>query len=85
VKKLWLGCLLLISLSLTACSNATMENYAKLKSGMSYAEVVAVIGKADSCSETLGIRSCIWGSEESNITANFVNDQVILLSNKAIK
>lgn len=75
-----LGCLLL-----AACGKLTMENYNLLKLGMSYQEVAAIIGEADSCDEVLGTRSCVWGQPEQQIKAGFVADKAIAFSHKGLK
>ena len=76
----------LVSLAMIlGCSNLTMENYAKIKMGLSYSEVVNILGKPDNCSEALFVRSCIWGNEQKNITVNFVGDKVMLFTSKNIK
>ncbi|WP_298436260.1 DUF3862 domain-containing protein [Geobacter sp.] len=69
---------------LIGCSKLTMENYRKIKVGIEYAEVVKILGKPDSCSEALFVRSCVWGDEQKNITVNFVNDKVMLFTSKNI-
>lgn len=70
---------------LPACSKLTVENYSKIKMGLAYGEVVTVLGKPDTCSEALFVRNCVWGSEQKNITVNFVGDKVILFTSKNIK
>ncbi len=75
-----LGCLLL-----AACGKLTMENYNLLKVGMSYQEVAAIVGEADSCDEVLGTRSCVWGKAEQQIKAGFVADKAIAFSHKGLK
>jgi len=70
---------------LLGCSRLTMENYAKIKMGLSYSEVVNILGKPDNCSEALFVRSCVWGNEQKNITVNFVGDKVMLFTSKNIK
>lgn len=70
---------------LLGCSNLTMENYAKIEMGLSYSEVVNILGKPDNCSEALFVRSCIWGDEQKNITVNFVGDKVMLFTSTNIK
>ncbi|HEY3431898.1 MAG TPA: hypothetical protein VGK09_05055 [Rhodocyclaceae bacterium] len=67
-----------------ACSPISQDNYGKLKVGMSYDEVVAVIGKPSQCSEVLGARSCLWGDDNSNISVNFIAGQSVLYSSKNI-
>lgn len=48
--------LVLAAVALTAagCSKLTPENYAKLKVGMSYNEVTAILGGPSSCDDTAG-------------------------------
>lgn len=74
-----------LMLLLSGCSKLTIENYAKIKTGIDYAEVVKILGKPDSCSEALFVRNCVWGNEQKNITVNFVGDKVIVTSSKNIK
>jgi len=80
---------LILALALLAmllgCSKLTMENYAKIKMGIGYAEVVNILGKPDNCSEALFVRNCVWGDEQKNITVNFAGDKVILFTSKNIK
>jgi hypothetical protein len=78
--------LVLCSLAiLCGCSRLTMENYAKIKMGIEYNEVVKILGKPDSCSEALFVRSCVWGDEQKNITVNFAGDKVILFTSRNIR
>ncbi len=69
---------------LTACSKVSQENYAKLKTGMSQAEVESILGSADMCTETLGTKTCTWGNESKNIMVNFVGDATLVISNKGL-
>ena len=73
-------------LLLVGCSKLTKENYELLEMGMSQEEVQAVIGAPDNCSETLGTKSCIWGSEEGkNITITFIGDNATTFSNDGLQ
>ncbi|HEX5392792.1 MAG TPA: hypothetical protein VFW68_05920, partial [Rhodocyclaceae bacterium] len=72
-------------LALAACSRLTQENYDKLKTGMAYEDVEAVLGRPTQCSEALTVRTCIWGDEASNINANFVAGKAVLFSSKNIR
>lgn len=73
-------------LALTACSKLSNENYDKLEMGMSLAEVEAVIGSPDNCSETLGTKSCLWGEEKGTyIKVSFVADNAATFSNNGLK
>ena len=75
----------LLILSLAGCSKLTMENYARITTGISYDDVVRILGKPDSCSEALFVRSCVWGNEKKNITVNFVGNKAILSSSTNIR
>jgi len=77
--------LLVLVAMLPGCSKLTVDNYAKIKTGIEYSEVVKILGKPDSCSEALFVKSCIWGNEQKNITINFVSDKAILSSSRNIK
>ena len=74
--------LLALIAMLLGCSKLTVDNYAKIKTGLAYSEVVALLGKPDSCSEALFVKSCIWGNEQKNITVNFIGDKVMLSASK---
>lgn len=65
-------------LLLAACDRLTVENYGKIKTGMSYDEVTTIIGSPSNCSEMVGIRSCTWGDERHHVSVNFVADKVVL-------
>jgi hypothetical protein len=72
-------------LALTGCSKVNKENYDKIKTGMSYEEVVGVLGKPDTCEEpVLKTKSCIWGSSAKQIKIKFVGDTVAWRSSKGI-
>ena len=65
-------------IALAGCSKITAENYAKLQTGMTQAEVNAILGKPDSCDETMGFKSCRWGDDKSHVTVRFVADKLML-------
>jgi hypothetical protein len=72
---------LLVSICLlAACSKVTAENYAKIKSGMSYQEVLSILGNPASCDDAVGFKSCKWGDAKSHVTVRFAGDAVILHS-----
>ena len=67
------------------CSNVTIENYEKIKTGMSYDDVVGVLGKPDSCEDpVLKTKSCMWGSSDKQIKIKFIGDTVAWRSKKGI-
>ena len=67
-------------LLLVGCSKLTVENYDRLKVGMSYAEVTALLGKPDECSDAMVVRNCRWGSYTKYATVNFVADKAVLFN-----
>jgi hypothetical protein len=72
-------------LALAGCSKVNKENYDKIKIGMSYEEVVGVLGKPGTCEEPiLKTKSCMWGSSDKQIKIKFVVDTVAWRSNKGI-
>jgi len=77
--------LILGSFVLVGCSKLSTENYEKLKVGMTYEEVVGIIGAATDCSQQLGVKSCTWGSGEKYIKVKFAGDKAVYFSNKGIQ
>jgi hypothetical protein len=55
-----------------------LENYAKLQTGMPFAEVTTILGAPRSCDEALGFKSCKWGDDKSYVTAKFVGDKLVI-------
>ena len=76
--------LLAAGFALAACSRLSEENYAKLKAGMRYEEVTQIIGRADRCDETLGVKHCVWGNDQRGITAEFLGDKAVVFSSRNI-
>jgi hypothetical protein len=77
-------CMLLI-LSIAGCSKVNRENYDKIKIGMSYEDAVKVLGKPDTCEESiLKTKSCIWGTAAKQIRVKFVADIIAWRSSKGI-
>jgi hypothetical protein len=70
---------------LAACNRVTAENYDKLKSGQTYEEVKGFLGEPTRCDELVGLRSCRWGDDKSNITVNFVSGKAVLFSAENIR
>ncbi|HMM47657.1 MAG TPA: hypothetical protein PKC12_06725 [Thiobacillaceae bacterium] len=79
--------LLTMALLLTTlgCSKLTLENYGKIDTGMSYDEVVALIGQPDRCDDVLGVRNCKWGDEKRSAAVSFVGDKVVLFASSNLK
>jgi len=72
-------------LLIAGCSKVTKENYDKLKMGMEYSEVITLLGYPNSCTESMGVKSCAWGNETKYIKINFLGDQIVVFSIKGIK
>jgi hypothetical protein len=75
---------LMFSLILAGCSKVNRENYDKVKVGMEYSQVIALIGEPNKCDAALGMKNCVWGNETKNITINFVAEKVALPSMKGL-
>ncbi len=72
-------------LALLGCSKVNKENYDKIKIGMSFEEVLEVLGKPDTCEEpVLKTKSCLWGSPDKQIKIKFVLDSVAWRSSKGL-
>ena len=68
-----------------ACSKVTMENYDRLKVGMTFSEVKQMLGDPAKCDEVIGVRSCEWGEASRQIKINFVGDRLVLHSATGLK
>ncbi len=71
---------MLMVLLLAGCGKLTMKNYNKLKIGMSYDEVVGIIGSPGKCSEVMGMRNCEWGDEKKSVNVTFAGDKALVFT-----
>jgi hypothetical protein len=62
------------------CSKITVENYEKIEVGMTYDEVVDILGAPDETTDVIGAKSCIWGEGAEVISIKFVGDKVVFHS-----
>lgn len=69
---------------LTGCNKATQENYDKIEVGMTYQEVVDILGDPDKTQDVMGARNCVWGKEPNVITIKFIADKVVFHSAKEL-
>lgn len=76
--------LALLVLAIAGCSRLSQESYNKLKMGMTYEEVVGVLGSPATCDAAMGAKSCIWGNEQKHIKINFVADRVVIFTCKGL-
>ena len=63
----------------------TLENYEKLKFGMSYEAVEEILGKPDSIHPFLGIKQCTWVNGERHIHAKFILGRAVYYSSKGLE
>lgn len=75
---------MLLALALAACNNVTPENYARIKDGMTEAEVIAILGKPTETSSlsVLGMTgtSSTWAGGGHSIMIQFVDGKVRIMS-----
>lgn len=64
-------------LALTGCSPINNDNYAKLESGMSRTDVIAILGEPDQCKSALAFETCRWGDDDKHIEARFAADNLL--------
>lgn len=83
MKKAVLGIFAVMLLS--GCGKLTLENYEKIKPGMDYERVEALLGDPTSCDEVLGTKSCTWGEEEKHIKVKFIADNVAFFSKEGLQ
>jgi len=84
-KLLVLSIYIISMLGIAGCSKVNKENYDKIKIGISYEEVLGILGKPDTCEDTvLKTKNCIWGSSEKYIKIKLVADTVVWRSCKGI-
>ncbi|WP_102795362.1 hypothetical protein [Bowmanella denitrificans] len=70
---------------LSACSKLNMGNYEQLETGMSYREVIQVLGNADQCEDGVANQECIWGNKDGrHIQVNFVAGAVVYFNQQGL-
>ena len=80
IRTALIGIAIASAIFIAGCSKLTTENYNKLKVGMSYSDVVSLLGKPDTCDGAIGLKSCTWGDDKKYINVNFGGEKVILYS-----
>ena len=83
----WFGVGLLIGalMLFAGCSKINQENYDKIEIGMSYEEVVAILGPPVACESVIpGTQSCDWGKDARMISLKFAADHVVFRSAKGL-
>lgn len=84
MKKHYLIIAALILL-LNGCSKITKKNYDKIESGMSYKEVVKLLGEPEGCAETFGISNCEWKNKDAKIMITFISNQATIKVAEGLK
>jgi hypothetical protein len=67
------------------CSKINKDNYDKIEVGMTYDEVVAILGTPDEVTDAIGTKSCVWGKVPQTISIKFVGDKVVFHSAEGLK
>ena len=83
----WFGVLLLLifMLAVGGCgSKINQENFKKIEIGMSFNEVVAILGEPVQCQSTLGVQNCDWGEAPRTINIKFMADNVVFRSSEGL-
>jgi hypothetical protein len=85
IKLAMLAIFLFSVFTMVGCDTVNKENYDKIKIGMSYEEVLEILGEPDTCEDpVLRTKSCIWGSSDKQIKIKFVVDMVAWRSSKGL-
>ena len=85
IKLVMLAICMFSVLAIVGCEKVNKENYDKIKIGMSYEEVLGILGKPDTCQDpVLKTKTCLWGSSDKQIKIKFVVDTVAWRSSKGI-
>lgn len=84
MKKTYL-LLAAFTLFLGGCTTLTKANYDKIQGGMTYDEVVAIIGKPDQCTEVFALSNCSWTSGDTSVNVSFIGGKVTLTTGTGLK
>lgn len=92
IRNLTLTAVMIAAFFFTGCSKVSRENYDKIKTGMTLAEVEAVLGKgteASGSSASIGdltgsAKVITWTRDGTSITVTLVNDKVMTKSEEGL-
>lgn len=72
--------LLSIALALVGCARLTRANFDRIEEGMSYSEVVGILGEPDDSKSVgfgpLSASTATWEDDQALISIQFVNERV---------
>ena len=73
---------------LAACAmqpgTVTLENYEKLKFGMTYEVVADILGQPQDTQPLMGVKQCTWVDGERHIHAKFIFGRAVYYSSKGL-
>jgi hypothetical protein len=70
---------------LAACSKINQENYSKLSSGMTKADVETLLGKPADCSGARGMYSSPWGDNTRFISEHSAGHKLLMITGQGLK
>lgn len=74
----------LLAITIAACSKPTQKNYAKVKTGMTFEEVIKILGRPESTQRTdisgFAGTSAVWKTAQAEIDMQFLNDKLTVKS-----
>ena len=79
------ACLLAAALVTAGCSKINQDNYNRLEVGMTYGEVISILGQAEECSSAVSLKNCTWGNKAKSINIKFAGEKVIFFSGVGLK
>ena len=91
-RHLILAIIAISTILFVGCSKVTPDNYAKIQTGMTSAEVEQILGKGTEQSGggiAIGnlsgsAKTVTWGNDEKSITVTFANDKVVMKAQKGL-
>lgn len=86
-RRVWFAAvafIFFIGVVLGGCSKVTQANYDKIEMGMTYQEVVDILGAPDGMKDVMGAKNCVWGKEPKVIDIKFIGEKVVFHSAKGL-
>jgi len=83
-RLVWMGVFVAMLLMTLGCSKLTPDTYDQLRLGMTYDEVVSLLGQPDDCEGAVGFKDCTWGNRTKYINVKFGGNSVVFFSSKGL-